>query len=168
MDIFPRTCKAVTKKGAPCKRPPMKGSEFCYIHSFDRHQRIAWWKHPKFHATGVFVTILGVLITIILFHLGPTREHQQKIIEKQTTAEDLRKKEHDETMSKLSEIANSLEHKPKNPPVEKAKSEIEKELQTATEKKIEAFKKEAEKQEKQALLLYQMGIRSICIPLVTF
>jgi len=80
-NIDTQRCKGVTRSGTPCKCHPMKGCKYCYVHSFGRFKGIVWIKNPIVHL------FIAILVSIILFMLGPSRQHQEEILGAQRTTQ---------------------------------------------------------------------------------
>lgn len=73
--LYKRKCKATTRKNIPCSNFAMKGSAYCYVHSFGRIEKIPLWRNSTFHF------IAGILVAVGIFiysqSTGPTRERQE-------------------------------------------------------------------------------------------
>jgi hypothetical protein len=55
-------CKALTRSGSQCKKTPMKGSAYCYLHCMGFFYGIPLWKHPISHLT--LTLLLPLLVSI--------------------------------------------------------------------------------------------------------
>ncbi len=74
-NIKQNTCKAITKKGTPCKNHPIKNSDYCYIHSFGKFKGVTWYKNSTFHF------IITIFVAFTIFFIGPSRSNQEKMLE---------------------------------------------------------------------------------------
>ena len=74
-------CKGTTRNGIPCKCHPMKGCKYCYVHSIGRFKDIVWIKNPIVHL------FIAILVSIILFMMGPSRRHQDEILVNQRSTQ---------------------------------------------------------------------------------
>lgn len=80
-------CKANTKRGDVCKNHAMKGSEYCYVHSFGRFKRIPIWKNASVHF--IVTLVIAILIFVITMHKGASRINQEKILRETGTLKEL-------------------------------------------------------------------------------
>ena len=55
-----KKCKAKTKKGYSCNKFAMKGSVYCYIHSFWKRKNIPFYKNSTYH---FLIGLIGLIIT---------------------------------------------------------------------------------------------------------
>jgi len=77
-------CKAIKRNGEKCKRPSMKNSDYCYIHSFGRFRKIPFYKNPTFHI--IISLLFATIYFLIPLFFGSTKEKQEKIIDNQATS----------------------------------------------------------------------------------
>lgn len=74
-------CKAVTKKGEPCKKRPMKQSNFCYIHNFGKFKGIIWYNNPTIHF------IMALFFSVMTMVFGPSLGNQEQMLDNDNKAQ---------------------------------------------------------------------------------
>ena len=90
MTIEPKKCKAITRQGRPCRNNAMEKSDYCYIHSLGHIKRVPAWKNLTFHLLTIILAVLGTVIPLFYtIYFGPTKDIQQKIINKGNETYDL-------------------------------------------------------------------------------
>ncbi len=128
-----RKCEAKTKKGVDCKRSPMKDSSYCYFHSFGKLKNVPFWSNSTVHF------LFGLVLTIILYLIGPSLNNQIKMLSNDKISH-----------QKLSEISDSSKER---------KAEHEEEMTTLNEMKgymFEIKNNENEKMLKKNLVNYEV------------
>ncbi len=70
-------CKAKTRKHKDCRNRAIKGTNYCYVHSFGKFKKIPLLKNPNIHLFGLLLTIL---LWIIGQMIGATKANQNKIL----------------------------------------------------------------------------------------
>jgi hypothetical protein len=75
-----RKCRELTRKKEPCANFPMKESDYCYIHSFGKFQRVPFLKNPLFHLfLGLLVGVPGTYYSFRSFYSGATGEQVESV-----------------------------------------------------------------------------------------
>lgn len=68
-------CEAKKRSGENCQANAMISSKYCYMHSFGKFKNIPWYKNLTVHG----IAIISIMLTLILFFLGPSKAQQDKI-----------------------------------------------------------------------------------------
>ena len=77
-------CKGITKKGIPCKRSPMAGVAYCYIHSIGKFRGIPLFKNFFVQLIAIVSLIFG-FISVYQGCQGASKKGQEEIKDNQTT-----------------------------------------------------------------------------------
>lgn len=80
-------CKASTKRGNVCKNRPIKGTEYCYVHSLGKFKNIPIWRNPNIHF--IVPVIITILFFIITQYKGASRINQEEILKETSTIKGL-------------------------------------------------------------------------------
>ncbi|MBT4483197.1 MAG: hypothetical protein HOC71_05920 [Candidatus Latescibacteria bacterium] len=83
----------------------MKDCEYCYAHSLGRTKGVIWWKNPIVHLA------LAIVISAILFCMGPSRKNQTTIIKNQITDKIDRRYMHEEKIALLTDLKKRKDSK---------------------------------------------------------
>ncbi len=73
---LPGTCKAITKKGVPCRKNAMKGARICYIHSLGEILHVPLLKNEAFYF--IVSLIVVIIIAFVSYKYTASRSSQDK------------------------------------------------------------------------------------------
>lgn len=71
-------CKALRKDKKSCNSYPMKGSDYCYGHSFGHIKNIPFYKNATIHF--IVALLFAIFAFLYSFCFGPTKSNQREII----------------------------------------------------------------------------------------
>lgn len=72
-------CTTHKKNGESCNSNAMKGTKYCYIHSFWKIRGIPWYKNLTFHFAG-FLGTISIGLALYFGCFGATKAKQEEII----------------------------------------------------------------------------------------